>query len=199
MKLNIAIAGAPCTGKSTLASMLFAKVKVMGWDYDLIFEEYRKLKNELGACRNPFDRFYLWRQQEREEKRSTATDGFITDSPLFHYYVQAKLYAQEPRDMLAVRELFRMCLEIEDRYQIIVIAQNPEELPYKTDGSRQASMDSALEKHRLILTFVDHFWHDKILLVTGKLEDRVQQVIDCIANRRGDNTSHQKQESCGSI
>ena len=44
MKINIAIAGGPCTGKSTLAAALFAELKIKGLDYDLIAEESRKLK-----------------------------------------------------------------------------------------------------------------------------------------------------------
>lgn len=177
MKVNVAIAGAPCTGKSTLATMLFAKLKVAGLDYDLIMEEYRKLKGEFGTFRSPFERFYMWRQQEREELRSTARDGFITDSPLFHYYVQARMYADEARDMLAVRELFRMCLEIEDRYGLIVIASNSREIPYRTDGSRVADEESSIKKHLLIMTYVQHFMDDKLLIVSGPVDARVEQVM----------------------
>src|SRR5689334_9017249 len=117
-RINIAIGGGPCTGKSTLAAALFAKLKEAGYDYDLVAEEGRKLKKEFGGCRTPFDRLYLWRQQDREERRSSATNGFVTDSPLFQLYAQARQYAKDSRDQLAVRELFRMCLEIEDRYQL---------------------------------------------------------------------------------
>lgn len=176
-QVNIAIAGGPCTGKSTLAAYLFANLKSKGHDYDLITEECRKLKREFGDFRSPFERFYMWRQQEREELRSTAADGFITDKPLFHYYVQARQFAQEPRDKLAVRELFRMCLEIEDRYQLIVVAKNPAEILYRTDQSRHGSEPRARERHDLVLSFVEHFWSDRLFLVDGTLEERVQQVI----------------------
>ncbi len=176
-KINIAIAGGPCTGKSTLAAALFSELKINGLDYDLITEECRKLKKEFGDFRSPFERFYMWRQQEREELRSTAIDGFITDKPLFHFYVQARQYAQEPRDKLAVRELFRMCLEIEDRYQLIVIAKNPLEICYKKDQSRHSDENWARQRHDLIRSFVEHFWPDKPLFVEGGLKNRVEQVI----------------------
>jgi nicotinamide riboside kinase len=139
MKIVVAIGGGPCTGKSTLAAALFAELKIMGYDYDLVAEEDRKLKKEFGHFRSPFERFYMWRQQEREELRSTASDGFVTDKPLFHYYVQARQYESEKRDKMAVRELLRMCLEIEDRYQLVVIAEDPFEIPYKTDQSRKSN------------------------------------------------------------
>lgn len=178
MKINMAIGGGSCTGKSTLAVALFSKVKIMGLDYDLIFEESRKLKKEFGGYRSPFDRFYMWRQQEREELRSCASDGFIIDWPLFHLYVSAKQNATEPRDMLAVRELFRMCLEqLSNRYQLIVIAENLCEIPYKKDRSRRAGRKRSVEKHNLIRSFVEHFWPEKLLLVHGSLEERLAQVI----------------------
>lgn len=177
MKINIAVAGGSCTGKSTLAAALFAELKFLGFDYDLIGEEKRKLKKEFGDFRNPFERFYMWRQQEREELRSNAIDGFITDMPLFQFYVQARRYAAEPRDNLAVRELFRMCLEIEDRYQLIVVARNVFEITYKTDQGRSRDEASAKESHDLIRSFLEHFWPAKLFLVEGTVQKRTSQVL----------------------
>lgn len=184
MKVNIAIAGGNCTGKSTLAAALFYELKISGFDYDLIGEESRKLKKEFGGFRSPFERFYMWRQQEREELRSTARDGFVTDAPLFHFYVSARHHVKEPRDILAVRELFRMCLEIEDRYQLIVMAENPGEIPYKNDGARSAEESWRNEKHRLVRSFVEHFWPDRLLLVRGNSEERVDQIMKKLESMR---------------
>lgn len=184
MKVNIAITGGSCTGKSTMAAALFAALKERGSDYDLITEESRKLREEFGECRTPFDRFYFWRQQEREELRSGATDGFITDAPLFDLYVKARQYATEPRDNLAVREFFRMCLEIKDRYQLIVIADNPLEIPYKTDQSRVGSEERSRERHALIRSFVEHFWPDKIFFVKGSVAERVASVLSRLEKLR---------------
>ena len=176
-KINIAIAGGPCTGKSTLAAALFAELKFRGFDYDLLTEDCRKFKNKFIGFRNPFERFYMWRQQERQEFRSNALDGFITDNPLFHFYIEARQYAKEPKDELAIKELFYMCLEIKDRYQLIVIAKSPSEIPYKKDQSRKGNLFSAREKHRLAKSFVEHFWPEKLLLVDGNVKKRVSQVI----------------------
>jgi len=176
-KINIAIAGGPCTGKSTLAANVFVTLKNTGFDYDLIQEEMRRLKREFGDPKSPFDRFYMWRQQEREEIRSNADNGFVTDMPLFHFYAQARQYQQEPRDKMAVRELFRMCLELEDRYQLIVIAENPLEIPYRRDQSRSSDQDVSVERHKMVRAFVEFAWPKKILLVNGSLEERLKEVI----------------------
>ena len=184
MKINIAIAGGPCTGKSTLAAALFAELKVGGLDYDLIEEEARKLKKGFGNPRSPFERFYMWRQQEREELRSIALDGFVTDTPLFHYYAQARQYALEPRDNLAVRELLIMCLEIEDRYQLIVIAKNQLEIPFKSDQTRTGGEKQARPRHDLIVSFVQHFWPEKLFFVEGDVPTRVGQITKKMAGMR---------------
>jgi len=176
IKINIAIAGGQCTGKSVTSAALFAHLKIQGLDYDYISEEHRKLVSEFGNYRSPFDRFYMWRQQEREELRSTAKDGFITDAPLFHFYASAKMYASEPRDDLAVRELFRMCLEIKNRYQLVVMAEDPNELSYKIDGCRHAGREKALEKHQIVRTFVEHHYPERLLLVRGNLDKRLSQI-----------------------
>lgn len=178
-RYSVAIAGGACTGKSVLAASLFASLKTKGLDYDLIGEQARTLKQEFGGYRSPFDRFYMWRQQEREELRSRAAHGFVTDTPLFQFYASARMYASEPRDALAVRELSRMCLEIlPHRYRLIVMAKDPEEIPYKTDTSRSAPPPTRLEKHRLIRTFLEHFSNEKLLFVSGNPGDRVRQVED---------------------
>lgn len=179
-KLNIALAGGQCTGKTVTASALFAKLKEFGLDYDLIGEEKRKLYNEFGNYQNVFERLYIWRQQEREELRSTASDGFVTDTPLFHVYASAKSYAKTPRDNMAVRELFRMCQEIEGRYQLIILAEDPEELPYKTDGARHSGRETAVKKHNLVRTFVEHHYPEKVLFVKGNLDKRLETILEKI-------------------
>ncbi len=175
-KINIAIAGGQCTGKSVTSAALFSRLKIGGLDYDYISEEHRKLVSEFGDYKSPFDRFYMWRQQEREELRSTSKDGFITDAPLFHFYASAMIYATEPRDNLAIRELFRMCLEIKERYQLIIMAEDPNELPYKTDNCRHAGRERAIKKHQIVRTFVEHHYPERLLLVRGVLEKRLAQI-----------------------
>jgi nicotinamide riboside kinase len=181
-KINITVAGGPCTGKSVVAAHLYSSLKCKGLDYDLILEECRKLKKEFGKFNDPFERFYMWRQQEREELRSTAANGFITDKPLFHYYAQAKQFASEPRHRLAVRELLRMCMELEEnnRYQLIIMARDPEEFGYKKDSSRSSEKTIARERHKIIQSYIEHFCPDKLLLVHGDVEQRTEQAMERI-------------------
>lgn len=180
-KYNVGITGGPCTGKSTLAAFVYAMLKAEGKDYDLITEERRHLGDELGACKSPFDRFYLWRQQEREELRSRAALGFVSDTPLFQFYVEAQQRMSEPRDKLAVRELYRMCLELpEDRYSLIVMAEDPFEIEYKFDTARTGGEQNSRERHQLLRNFIGHMWPSKLMFVSGTPEIRARQVLDRI-------------------
>lgn len=189
-KICIAVAGGPCTGKSTLAAALFARLKYDGFDYDLVTEESRKLRREFGGFKTTFDRFYIWRQQEREELRSLAHDGFITDSPLFHNYIAAKLYSSEPRDYLAVRELLRMCHEIEGRYQLIVMAEDPREIPYRKDQSRSGNEENARKRHALTRSYVEHFLPEQLFLVRGSVQERLEQVVAHLTLMRASGRRH---------
>src|SRR3990167_5141763 len=112
-RINIALSGGPCTGKSTLAAYLTYRLKMEGFDYDSIGEESRRLKTEFGQFESPVERCYMWMQQDREERRSNAQDGFITDTPLFHLFIGARLYQATQKDMRLlqlhkIRESFRI-------------------------------------------------------------------------------------------
>ncbi|GEM_PF-1394976 len=179
-KLNIAIAGGPCTGKSTVAAYLYAKLKIAGYDYDLVLEETRKLKREFEGYKDVFDRFYKWRQQEREEMRSSAADGFVTDAPLFHYFTHAIQGADKDssREMMAVRELFRMCVELpRERYGLIAIARDPDEFLYRLDQAREASKKKARDRHHMHEHFIKLWWPEKIVYVSGSVENRARQIM----------------------
>jgi nicotinamide riboside kinase len=181
MKINIAFAGGPCTGKSTLAAALFAELKIKGFDYDLIGEVAKRIKKEYGNPRSPFERFFMWREQEKEELTSSALNGFITDTPLFHYYAQAKQYAFEARDKLAVTGLLDMCLEIKDRYQVIIVVRDQFEIFFKNDQTRTCDKEQAKVRHNLIVTYIQHFLPEKLFFIDGNMATRIEQIMKKLA------------------
>lgn len=182
---NIAISGGSGIGKSVLAALLFAKLKIKGYDFDLILEESRKLKREFGGYQSPADRLYMWRQQEREELRSNADNGFITDTPLFQFYVSARHNSNgSKRDEHILRELYRMCAyELpKDRYGLIVLMRNPyKNIEYRTDNSRKATKAESAERNQMTLNLVEHLWPEKILYVEGTSEQRTRQIFNHVS------------------
>lgn len=177
-KIHIAIGGGSCTGKSTLAAKLFAQLKISGYDFDLVMEASRKIKKEFHTCRSPFDRFFLWHIQQCEEKNSTARNGFITDAPLFQYYAHALQWSRTRRDALAVQELFKMSLDANRTYGLVVLNKKACEIAYKKDGSRTGSKKHAHTRHALVRSYIEtYFPPDHIVYIDGTLEKRVKQIL----------------------
>lgn len=178
-RINIAIAGGPCQGKSTTAAALYVSLKMTGFDYDLVQEEARILKRDFGQFKDPMDRFFFWIRQEREELRSNAAHGFITDTPLFQFYAQVRQYAVNQRDNLALHELYGMVnnLRQEGRYQLVVVPKDPEEIPYKLDESRSSKKEVARDRHGIIVGIAEHMFWPQIFRVSGSLDERVAQIV----------------------
>lgn len=175
--INIAIAGGPCTGKSTLAATLTYRLKMDGTDYESIGDRYRMLKGEFGAIEHPAERLYLWMQQEKEELRSSARDGFVTDSPLFHLYISARLYERTKKDRMIVGELWERSLDATGRYGIIAMASDPSEFPYKLDSVRRTDEETAARRHLMTRSYLEHYFPERVIFVSGAPEDRSDQVM----------------------
>jgi len=77
-----------------------------------------------------------------------------------------------------------MCLELEEenRYGLIIMAENPSEIKYKKDMSRSSSLEIAKQRHQIIKSVVEHLWPEKLFLVSGDLEQRTQQALTKIKN-----------------
>jgi len=179
-KVNVAVAGGPCTGKSTLAARLYSQLKIENYDYDLIMEECKKIKNKFGSFRDPFERFYFWIIQENQELLSNAENGFVTDKPLFQYYAQVRQFASGPRDELAIQGMYNLCLGLDKRYNLIIMAKDPYEIEFKRTNTRLSEAPVARERHGIIQNLVNHLWPEKLLLVQGTLEERLEQSVNKI-------------------
>jgi hypothetical protein len=75
-------------------------------------------------------------------------------------------------------------METKDRYQLIVLAKNPSEISFRNDAVRQSGEETALHRHRLIQTFVEHFHPERLLYVEGERNDRVEQVANKVLEMR---------------
>ena len=182
------MAGGFCTGKSTLAARVFSELKVAGLDYDLVQEQKRQLHKEFGQYTSILDRFYMVIKQLEAEARSTATDGFVTDYPLFHFHIHALQYAdtEKERDKLAIVDLFKVGLETGKNYHLIVLAQNPLEIPFAVDGARSSNAETARRHHDLSVHFLETHFKSKLLYVSGTLEERTKAVVDEVNKRRSE-------------
>lgn len=74
--------GGPGTGKSTSAAYLFAKLKMLGVNAELV-QEYAKEWAWDGRPISPIDQFHITREQlARETRLYGKVDVLVTDSPI---------------------------------------------------------------------------------------------------------------------
>ena len=105
--------GAPCAGKSTLAALVFSKLKmknisceiVMEFAKDLVWDESKGLNNQLYVFSEQFYR--VWRLQNK-------VSVIVTDSPMILSIYYNKKQQEENR---LSEELFdKLVLECHNRY-----------------------------------------------------------------------------------
>lgn len=74
--------GEPCSGKTTGAAYIFSKLKMKGYNIELVTEYAKDLVWEKSSLIN--DQIYVFAEQQRRLKRlKDKVDIIITDSPLF--------------------------------------------------------------------------------------------------------------------
>ncbi|MBR9704540.1 AAA family ATPase [Candidatus Pacearchaeota archaeon] len=177
-KINIAIAGGNCTGKTTLAHLLFSKLKEKELDYDYIEDYGRRVVHRLGYFKTSIECFYLFHMQQDLEESSRAFNGYVTETPLFHFNFHAELCAKDDRDRLGVEDLWRLWNARMDNYPIIAIAKDPEETPFRHDSSRKSSEKFERKRHMMINNYLELFCSDKLVRVSGNPGNRADQILE---------------------
>jgi len=119
---RINILGGPCTGKSTVASYVFASLKEKGYNVEFV-PEYVKRWTFINRKPKSFDQVYLFAQQMHAEDEilSAGIDYVVTECPIYLAYFYAQL-------MVSVN-LLNILKQFEKKYPSIDIflplAHNP--------------------------------------------------------------------------
>jgi nicotinamide riboside kinase len=131
--MRINLFGGPCSGKSTLASFVFASLKMRGLNIELI-SEYIKTwayeKRELRGC----DQFYVFAKQWRKEDiiLRNGVDHLISDSPLLLQCIYAQKYGAE-----GAEQIRDVAIQIENRTPSLNIVLERRPGDYKSEGRWQ--------------------------------------------------------------
>lgn len=112
--------GGPGSGKSTLAAGVFSKLKLMGYNVELVREYAKDLVWKDGAIIVPQDTI-LAEQYIRQVRLSGQVDLIITDSPVW----MSTLYGSGPH----AKTLF----DTFDNYNVLVLRNKP----YNPKGREQ--------------------------------------------------------------
>jgi len=127
---RINLYGGPCSGKSTLASYIFAKLKMQNRSVELI-SEYIKFWTYIPRTPKGYDSFYC--QSKHVHKEDTVlrsgTDLIVSDSPILLAYFYAYYYDSPAQDaMLSIHR------EFEKEYPSINIVLEREDKFYEQHG-----------------------------------------------------------------
>ena len=142
---RINLYGGPGAGKSTTAAELFAKLKRMGVNIELV-TEYVKSWAVLNRVVQPLDQILLLGKQTNYEHRflSHGTDHTVTDSPVFLGACYADFYAGEVGlgpHIASIHAIY------EKEYPSLNIYLDRGDKPYDPQGRYQSYEDAlALDK-----------------------------------------------------
>ena len=152
MTILINLAGAPSTGKSTLASKIFSKLKEMGLSAEYS-PEYVKGWVYRGQKVRPYDQLFLCgREAYNQSQLFNKVDFAISDSPVYltAFY---HLYANGDN---ALREICKDFYDMAERLDNVKVLNFylPLRKEYKNKG-RFHSKEQAIEIDHLLHSFLE--------------------------------------------
>ena len=142
MKKSIVInlIGGPGAGKSTMASLLFAKMKIAGISCELVTEYAKDMvwENRYNILN---DQLYILSKQYRKMRRvNGVVDVIITDSPIINnIYYNSKI--NDSRDKISDKLINDLVFELSDKFEnyYYLIERNHS---YETKGRYQTEEES---------------------------------------------------------
>lgn len=180
MKKTIVInmMGGPGAGKSTMASLLFAKMKMAGISCEYVTEYAKDMvwENRYNILN---DQLYILSKQFRRLKRiNGAVDVIITDSPIINniYYNGKITNSMDKISNKIINELvFELCDKFDNYYYLIERNHG-----YEQKGRYQTEQESNIVSKE-IKDMLDSFGIEYAQLISG--EDSVNRILIEIKDR----------------
>ena len=170
--------GGPGAGKSTMASLLFAKMKIAGINCEYVTEYAKDMvwENRYNILN---DQLYILSKQYRRLKRiNGAVDVIITDSPIINniYYNSKITNSMDKISNKLINELvFELCDKFDNYYYLLERNHN-----YEQQGRYQTEEESNIVSLE-IQEMLDSFDIDYTTLVSG--EDSVDKILKDIKEK----------------
>lgn len=185
MSKKIIFIGTASSGKSTLATGVFSKLKETGKNVELVDEFIRKDIQMNGPMETIWEQYRTrTKQRELEDSVPEKVDFTIIDSGTLTPYFYACMYAncQKPRERLVLQDMHKYLLDdlYLKRYDLVFY------LPYiennsADDGTRFQTIEQikALDQH-MNLFFMKQNKMDNIFLIDKPYEQRLKFVVEKI-------------------
>lgn len=188
---KIIFVGPPGSGKSTLISEVFCKLKIKGYTSEIVAEFARQYIQEYGPPSSIFEQLLISREQDKRERNiNQSIDYLLIDAGALSSYFYVSLYAnyQDKKHRLVVNTIYERFLDdlYSQKYNYVFFLPTLE--TYKTnpsilnDGTRFQTPDeiNTLECHMLLM-FTRLHRQNNIYTITCPLEDRANQVLKIIS------------------
>ena len=170
--LIVNLIGAPGTGKTTIAADLFAKMKFIGIDVELVSEYAKELVWEERHETFKNELYLFAKQHHRIFRLYGKVDVIITDRPL----ILSLFYNQKYGDNS--KEFNNLITHEVNKFQNLNIFLNRIN-PYVTNGRNQSEEESIEFAKEMEITFKDilHAKLDAIPAVTRTILINVQNIL----------------------
>ena len=182
--MRVAFAGAPDTGKTTLAKMVSSEFNLRGYKVTYIDEFARDYISRFGFAETAAEQYFIVRKQKEKEPPFLGVDEILfTDSPDFLSYIYCLDVAdlESPKDRTILFEILSMVLP--SRYNMVFLTKKFRET--FDDGVRSRFIESIDAIDEAIESFLKLHRIPYIILDSKDLNVRKQQVIDNIEMKIG--------------
>jgi nicotinamide riboside kinase len=177
---KIGFAGAPGTGKTTVAQRFVAELRFLtGENVELIDEYARGFVSKFGEA-SMSDQYLLAHRQVDKELAFPKADYLVTDAPAFLtlIYVYLGLNWKNAKDLHYLGEIYPLLMENFHSYTHVFYSFPT--TPTKDDGCRIHTEPKVVnEIHEFILAFAK-LHRINLTILEGTLEERAQKAIDSV-------------------
>lgn len=168
---KINLYGCPSSGKTTLASKIFAKMKELRYDIAYVQEYSKDLVYQGIDMRflDEKDRIFILAEQLRRESILKKVEYMVTDSPL----ILTAYYHQDPNkneDWSYVQDIVKRQLKDDELHFWLNIIEDFEEV------GRSHSKDESLKIQEELKSYLHSFNIELIELPNG-LDERVDEIL----------------------
>ena len=189
--MRIVFVGCPACGKSTLAAQVFAKLKTLGKNTELVDEFIRRDIQLHGPMTSIWEQYRTRMHQEELENAVPANVEYtVVDSGTLSPYFYSALYvdATDPRQRLVLSDMFRLLLDdiFLNRYDYIFYLP-PRPGVSAEDGTRyQTNAELTILDDHFRMTFMKIFNLTNAHMIDGEFNTRLDKVMNIILPTRND-------------
>jgi nicotinamide riboside kinase len=179
--MKVAFAGAPDTGKTTLAKLVSSRFNLNGSKVHYVSEYAREFVTKFGDAENVAEQYYITRRQQDMEPVLGKNDFLFTDAPDFLAYIYSVRLAnlESPKDKAILSDILSLVLPV--KYDLVFFTK-----PFREvfdDGIRTKFVPVISELDEAIQSFFVLYKIPYLVLSDTNLYTRCDKVESIIKGR----------------